>query len=77
MADTFSQTIKGVPADNAQQPLSIKIPDSVCSSPGGEQNAMQTGTPFYAQQPDGSTVLSVYDTERCIPGVTRVIRRLY
>ena len=77
MADTFSQTIQGVSADHAQQPKIIKIPDAVCVSAGAEQNAMQLGTPFLAKQPDGSTVLSVYDTERCIPGVTRVIRRLY
>lgn len=77
MAVTFSQSIDGASADNAQQPKNINIPDANCISAGAEQNAMQTGTAFLAQFPDGSSVLCVYDTERCIPGVQRVLRKLY
>jgi hypothetical protein len=77
MAQTFSQSITGVSASNAQQPLSIDVPDQVCQTAGSEQLTMQNGTAFLAKQPDGSLVWSVFDTERCIPGVARVIRRLY
>lgn len=76
MANTYSQTITGASADNAQQPKVIDVPDAVCVSAGAEQNAMQTGTSFLAKYPDGSLVTCVYDTERCIPGVKRVLRRL-
>ncbi len=77
MADTFSLAITGVSADNAQQPENWDIPDAACQSAGDEQQYMQQGNTFLAKLPDGSRVLCVYDTERCIPGVQRVIRRLY
>jgi hypothetical protein len=77
MADTFSQTVTGVPADNAQQPSIWDVPDAACVSVGGEQQYMRLGTPFYAKLPDGSKALCVYDTERSIPGVSLVLRRLY
>ena len=76
MADTFSLGIQGVTAENAQQPKVWDIPDAACQSAGDEQQYMQTGTSFLAKLPDGSTALCVYDTERCIPGVTRVLRRI-
>jgi hypothetical protein len=77
MADTFSQSISGASADNAQQPKVIDIPDAACLSAGDERQYMQQGTAFLAKYPDGSKVFCVYDTERCVPGVTRVLRRLY
>ena len=77
MADTFSLAIQGASADSAQQPKVWDIPDAACQSAGDEQQYMQTGTSFLAKLPDGSKAMCVYDTERCIPGVTRVLRRLY
>ena len=78
MADTFSLAITGVSASNAQQPTGLlDIPDAVCQTAGDEQNAMQLGASFLVNMPDGSKVWHVYDTERCIPGVARVLRRLY
>lgn len=77
MAQTFSQSITGCAADNAQQPLTLDVPDQVSQTAGSEQQTMRNGTAFLAKWPDGSLVWSVFDTERCIPGVARVIRRLY
>jgi hypothetical protein len=77
MADTFSQTVTGAPADYPQQLKIWDIPDAACVSAGDEQQYMSKGTSFLAKLPDGSKAMCVYDTERCIPGVTRVLRRLY
>jgi hypothetical protein len=78
MATTYSLSVTGVSASNPYQPTKLlDIPDQVCSSAGDEQNAMQTGTSFLVHMPDGSQVWHVFDTERCIPGVARVLRRLY
>jgi hypothetical protein len=76
MADTFSLGIQGVSADNAQQPKVWDIPDAACQTAGDEQQYMQLGTSFLAKLPDGSRVPCVYDAERCVPGVARVLRRL-
>ena len=76
MADTFSQTITGCSADNAQQPLVWDIPDAACVSAGNEQQYMMKGTAFLAKLPDGSKAWCMYDTERCLPGVNRVLRRI-
>jgi len=77
MADTFSLAITGVSADNAQQPTKLwDIPDAACQTAGDEQQYMQLGTSFLVKLPDGSKVMCVYDAERSIPGVTRVLRRI-
>jgi len=72
---TYSQSIIGVGAGNPFEPKFVKIDDATCVTAGDEQNAMTLGTVFTAQGPDGGSYLAVFDTERCIPGVRRVIRR--
>lgn len=74
---TYSLSITGVPAGNVYQPAKeLTITDANCVTPGAEQYAMQTGTQFLVQQPDGSQAYYTYDAERCIPGVQRVLRRV-
>jgi hypothetical protein len=77
MAETFSIAATGVAADSRFQPKLLTLGDSVCQSAGDEQNAMQLGMAFLVKMPDGSQVWHTFDTERCIPGVTRVLKRLY
>jgi len=77
MAATYSLANTGCSANNFEQPLVIDVPDQVSQTAGNEQNTMQTGTAFLAKLPDGSQAWHVFDTERCIPGVYRVLRRLY
>jgi hypothetical protein len=77
MANTYSLAVTGVSANNGWQPKVLDVPDQVCQTAGDEQNAMQTGTQFLVKMPDGSQVWHVFDTERCIPGVQRVLRRVY
>ena len=78
MAATYSLSVTGVSASNPYQPTGLlDVPDQVCQSAGSEQSAMQIGTSFLVKMPDGSQVWHVFDAERCIPGVQRVLRRLY
>jgi hypothetical protein len=77
MAATYSLSNTGCSAQNAQQPLVIDVPDQVSQTAGSEQLTMQNGTAFLAKLPDGSQAWHVFDTERSIPGVYRVLRRLY
>ena len=71
---TYSLSITG--ADNSSVPLTkTMLIDDVYATPGGIQYAARTGTVFVAKGPDGQLYNSVFDTERCIPGGTQVIRR--
>lgn len=74
---TYSLNIKGAPASNPTLPVNHVIDDAVCNTPQAEQNAMMLGTPFLARQvPGGPQFWYVYDAERSIPGVLRVLRRV-
>ena len=79
MAATYSLSVTatGAGAPNSYAPKVYQIDDNYCESPGAEQQAMSDGQAFLAKGPDGGTFWACYDTERCIPGVLRVIRRLY
>lgn len=78
MAETFSIGVTGVEADSKfQLAKQLTVGDSVCQSPGGEQQAMQLGTAFLVKMPDGSKVWHTYDAERSIPGGALVLKRLY
>jgi hypothetical protein len=78
MAETFSIAVTGVPADSRfQLAKQFTIGDSVCQSAGNEQNAMQLGTAFLVNMPDGGQVWHTYDAERSIPGGSLVLKRLY
>lgn len=72
---TYSQGVTGAPAENPYRPASLRISDSVATT-GAQQNAMAQNTPFLAMGPDGQQAWYVYDTERCLPGVTRILRRV-
>jgi len=76
LATTYSLSNTGCLAENAQQPLVYKVPDQVSNSVGAEQQAMQLGTQFLAKGPDGSQAYFIFDAERSIPGVRRVLRRV-
>ncbi len=53
----------------------IQVDDAYANSPAEEAQAMSDGAVFLAKGPDGGLYPAVYDTERCIPGVRRVVRR--
>lgn len=76
MATTYSLSNTGCSANSWDQPLVYKVPDQVSNSGGAEQQAMQLGTQFLAQGPDGSQFYAVYDAERSVPGVRRVLRKV-
>lgn len=67
---------QGALVDYSQLPKNQQVSDNVINSPMAEQQAMMRGTPFLAKGPDGGQALHVYDAERSIPGVQRVLRRL-
>lgn len=67
---------QGAMSSNPTLPKNHQISDNVINSPMAEQQAMRLGTPFLGTRPDGGQSLYVYDAERSIPGVLRVLRRL-
>jgi hypothetical protein len=73
---TYSLSITGAQAQNPYQPKNITLDDSVVASVGDEQQAMRLHQQFGVKMPDGSTVMHVYDNERSIPGVLRIVRRV-
>ena len=65
MAETYSLAVKGARADGLPTPVkNIKVADSVSGSFGAMQNAMQNGTQFLCQNPDGSQSWYTFDPER-------------
>ena len=81
---TYSMSITGASANNQFQPLVVKVSDQV--EAGGqtltavgapaEQNMMRLGVPVLCTAPHGGQAWYVYDAERSIPGVSRIMRRL-
>jgi hypothetical protein len=73
---SYNQKKTAIVTHNAFIPASTLLDDAVCNTPAQEQRAMQLGTVFMAQLPDGMMVPCVYDAERSIPGVLRIVRRV-
>ena len=73
---TYSLGITGVPAEQRFGVASHKVSDSVAEV-GAQAGAMQRGTPFLAKGPGGEEAFYTYDAERSIPGVIRILKRLY
>jgi len=74
---TYSLNFKGAGATNPQIPINHVIDDAACNTPTAEQRNMSLGTPFLARmRPGDQEALYVYDAERSIPGVLRVLRRV-
>ena len=76
MAHTYSQSIVASGAHNPILPKTVQIEDAVCNSAQQEQQAMQLNTVFQGKGPDGALMNYVFDAERSIPGVLRIIRRI-
>lgn len=81
---TYSIGATGASANNPFQPLVVKVSDQTVA--GGqtltavgapaEQNMMRLGVPVLCTTPSGEQAWYVYDAERSIPGVSRIMRRL-
>jgi len=74
---TYSLSITGTPSHNPFIPKNVTLDDSVVASVGDEQGAMAEGAVFNVKFPDGSNVPCVFDAERSIPGVLRIVRKIY
>ena len=72
---TYSLSITGTGAHNPFQPKVVTLDDSVVGSVGDEQQAMRLNTQFNIKSIDGSNVTVIFDAERSIPGVLRIVRR--
>ncbi len=81
---TYSVGATGVSAQNQFQPAVLKVSDDTTT--GGqtltavgataEQNMARWNAPVLCTTPHGQQAWYVYDAERSIPGVTRVMKRL-
>ncbi len=67
---------QGAMSSNPNLVKNHQISDNIVNSPMAEQGAMSLNTPFLGKRPDGGESWYVLDSERSIPGVLRVLRRL-
>jgi hypothetical protein len=74
---TYSLNIKGARATSLFQVSEVGI-DDLYVAPGDRAapQAMSLNTPMLCKGPDGRTNWYVYDAERTIPGVQRVLKRV-
>jgi hypothetical protein len=72
----YTKNIKGQQGShhNVTLPGITLIDDAAASA---HQYYAQQGQPFLCQGPDGQQALYVYDNERSIPGVSRILKRVY
>jgi hypothetical protein len=74
---SYTKAVKGQQnSHSATVPLpGLTLIDDAAAS--AHQYYAQQGQPFLCQGPDGQQALYVYDNERSIPGVSRILKRIY
>lgn len=74
MAETYSQSVTAMNANNTRfTPAPLKIGDSAALA-GGQQNDMRTGTQILCKGPDGALKWYTIDPLRSVPGGSLVLQ---